>query len=41
MRPRGAAAWIAAIVGSLSLAVATPALAHPYPSRPIKLVVTF
>jgi tripartite-type tricarboxylate transporter receptor subunit TctC len=41
MKARRAAAFLAVLVGSITLALTPQASAQPYPAKPIKLVVTF
>ena len=41
MKPRGAAAFLAVLFGSIALPMAPHASAQPYPAKPIKIVVTF
>ena len=41
MNARGMAAFLAALFGSIALALTPHASAQPYPAKPIKLVVTF
>ena len=41
MKARGAAAFLAALFGSIALAMAPHASAQQYPAKPIKIVVTF